>query len=631
LTVALDGDSELRLTIWQDLRQRMDQAQAQEDVIGETLTRLQGSKRPCSSKRLLWVGAAVVCLWLAAVIAEMPDLLLEDTWVARLTEVFNPGRSGFSDIHYDSLFPEVLQGIGKARLRTIERRAGLPNPFWDGNGDLKDHTTRLHEQFPDSPAIYYAYVSDFRFQNKRLPDDFDQVWQRIDPENGAWLAAKAAVMAQASTSPSGKWEYTVTNRPLFQEAVVTLDQALRMPRFQAFRGKQMELILNSVGQPHSYAEAKVTADLAEWLPRAFWPGVIANEQIGMRHSAPPEEIPRDLDRLFRYGLLTRLDDPDRPGSWWEYLGPPEPADRFPEEEGKLQQMLKVDALSAAKPDAALFDLLFSRPLQETGKTWFEVAGSVRQARLVLLVLSGICLAGLGIFALLGLAASRATQACAKCVQAILHAGGSRRLVLAGILAPLCWTLLHALWLPLDGEEGFIVAAYVAGTALAAAIATLVELGEWELERRTGFLGIRRGRNARAMDRCFWFMALLAPVCFWLPMCLKAPASETMTDRWHLHELGLFLSGLALMRVLGKTAASLIKPRANLRRLLVTRRLMPVGLGLVAAMLTVVVGMSLWEAWIVRQPGLFEKNASDGEISRRQVEGWQALKKEWYGD
>lgn len=96
----------------------------------------------------------------------------------------------------------------------------LRRPQWEVLADLELY----RKAFPDDPAVYECYALQYVEASNTLPPDYNEVWQRLDPDNGIWnLWAAGAKMIR----PPGTTSYPPGT---VEEAMRLLGAALSAPR-----------------------------------------------------------------------------------------------------------------------------------------------------------------------------------------------------------------------------------------------------------------------------------------------------------------------------------------------------------------------------------------------------------------
>ncbi len=187
-TRTLEDQPELRDEARGELMGRLAHSGAKEEVVEAALCQLAKAVPQRWSRKGMLSGS-VMLLMLGILIAFQllamrPELEL---WPVALQK-----RDAYNELLRklpDSAQQLFLKGpTAKTYLGTGTNRKILP------------HLQHLQSLHPNDPAIYEEYVLQYHQDMRKLPPDFREIWQRIDPGNGMWLILEA--MAGGETAES---------------------------------------------------------------------------------------------------------------------------------------------------------------------------------------------------------------------------------------------------------------------------------------------------------------------------------------------------------------------------------------------------------------------------------------------
>jgi hypothetical protein len=115
---------------------------------------------------------------------------------------------------------------------------------------VRNNLEQLVRERPEDPRLFEEYTAQSISNIHKLPPNYRETWQRIDPDNGAWLLRESMMKASDAFKGSGG-SGPVTDEAAFTEALALLKQAADAERFEIhaadLRRRRLQLIAGPEG------------------------------------------------------------------------------------------------------------------------------------------------------------------------------------------------------------------------------------------------------------------------------------------------------------------------------------------------------------------------------------------------
>jgi hypothetical protein len=122
----------------------------------------------------------------------------------------------------------------------------------NSSGQLHNLERLVHER-PEDRGLFEEYTGLSVANLHKLPPNYRETWQRIDPGNGAWLLRESMMRASDAFKGSGG-SGPVTDEAAFTEALVLLAQAADMERFEFYAADLRRRRLALLPEPESLGD-----------------------------------------------------------------------------------------------------------------------------------------------------------------------------------------------------------------------------------------------------------------------------------------------------------------------------------------------------------------------------------------
>lgn len=159
------------------------------------------------------------------------------------------------------MYPLVQFQGGSLDPDKIEVTTGSQRDFVTARLDSYGSTVlrnleQLVRERPEDPGLFEEYTAQNIANTHKLPPNYRETWQRIDPGNGAWLLRESMMKASDAFKGSGG-SGPVTDEAAFTEALALLKQAAEAERFEIHAADLLRRRLELISGPESLAgEAK---------------------------------------------------------------------------------------------------------------------------------------------------------------------------------------------------------------------------------------------------------------------------------------------------------------------------------------------------------------------------------------
>jgi hypothetical protein len=117
---------------------------------------------------------------------------------------------------------------------------------------VRDNLEQLVRQRPGDPGLFEEYTAQSIANIHKLPPDYRETWQRIDPGNGAWLLRESMMKASDAFKGSGG-SGPVTDEVAFTGALALLKQAAEAERFEIHAADLRRRRLELIAEPEGFA------------------------------------------------------------------------------------------------------------------------------------------------------------------------------------------------------------------------------------------------------------------------------------------------------------------------------------------------------------------------------------------
>lgn len=215
-------------------------------------------------------------------------------------------------------------------LKSLSPEARLLSTGDHSKTDRLEQWRAVHDRYPRDPAHYFAYALVYRSVNAAWPADFLVKGEELDPGNGWFRLLVGAEMARSALDTrriskeerlAARAEERTIERPdewyrklvildqaRLRDAYAQIDQALRMPRFDDYRGTLNRIRFDASPSPSNFARHCYAHVLAVMQPEDGFPDWHSLRELGtVFHRAAEEAVhQRDLATLGSLQERTRL-------------------------------------------------------------------------------------------------------------------------------------------------------------------------------------------------------------------------------------------------------------------------------------------------------------------------------------
>ena len=200
-------------------------------------------------------------------------------------------RSGFLD-------PDQVEVTSKGQHDFVTARL-------DSNASTVLHNLeRLVHERPNDPGLFEEYTGQSISKLHKLPPEYHETWQRLDPGNGAWLLRESMMKASDAFKGNGG-SGPVTDETAFKEALALLKQAADAEHFEIhatdLRRRRLELISGSeslAGEAKTVIFSISNLDTSLRRIQQFLGALIAEKAKRLTAAKDPEGL-RDLIATWR--------------------------------------------------------------------------------------------------------------------------------------------------------------------------------------------------------------------------------------------------------------------------------------------------------------------------------------------
>jgi hypothetical protein len=200
--------------------------------------------------------------------------------------------------HGGALAPEQIEITSKDQHDFVTARL-------DSNASTVLHNLeRLVHERPNDPGLFEEYTGQSIASLHKLPQDYRETWQRLDPGNGAWLLRESMMKASDAFKGNGG-SGPVTDEIAFTDALALLKQAADAERFEIhatdLRCRRLELTSGSeslAGEAKTVIFSISNLDTSLRRIQQFLGALIAEKAKRLTAAKDPEGL-RDLIATWR--------------------------------------------------------------------------------------------------------------------------------------------------------------------------------------------------------------------------------------------------------------------------------------------------------------------------------------------